>query len=156
MKRLVTYFSCSGITKRAGEKLANMLNCDVFEIKPLKEYTEKDLDWMDKESRTTLEMQDEMNRPEILNKLSNFNSYDIIYIGFPIWWYEAPRIINTFLESYDFSGKTIVLYCTSGGSTIEKAYNKLKSKYDYNFKSLGNINSLDEDTLNKKLKQLEL
>lgn len=111
---------------------------------------------MDKESRTTLKMQDEMNRPEILNKLSNFNSYDIIYIGFPIWWYEAPRIIDTFLESYDFSGKTIMLYCTSGGSTIEKAYNKLKSKYDYNFKSLGNINSLDEDTLNKKLKQLEL
>ncbi len=156
MKRLVTYFSCSGITKSAGDKLADLLNCDVFEIKPLKEYTEKDLDWMDKESRTTLEMQDEMNRPEILNKLSNFDSYDIIYIGFPIWWYEAPRIINTFLESYDFSGKTIVLYCTSGGSTIEKAYNKLKSKYDYIFKSLGNINSLDEDTLNKKLKQLEL
>ena len=126
---LVVYFSCSGETKKVAEELKSVLNCDIFEIVPETLYTDRDLDWNDKNSRSTIEMGDERCRPRIRNRIDNIDKYDTIYLGFPIWWYTAPRIINTFLESYDFSNKKVVLYCTSGGSSIDKTYNDLKNSY---------------------------
>lgn len=116
MKTLVAYFSAGGVTRNAAENLAEAAGADLFEIKPTVLYTEKDLDWMDKNSRSSVEMQDKTARPEIAEKLSDMESYDLIFLGFPIWWYVAPKIIHTFLESYDFSGKKIILFATSGGS----------------------------------------
>ena len=115
-KSLVTYFSASGVTKKVAEKLAEAAGADLFEIKPEVAYTEADLNWMDKKSRSSIEMNDKSFRPAIAEKCNNMADYDVVYVGFPIWWYVAPTIINTFLESYDFSGKTIVLFATSGGS----------------------------------------
>ena len=115
-KSLVTYFSASGVTKKVAEKLAEAAGADLFEIKPEVAYTEADLNWMDKKSRSSIEMNDKSFRPAIAEKYNNMADYDVVYVGFPIWWYVAPTIINTFLESYDFSGKTIVLFATSGGS----------------------------------------
>lgn len=126
---LVVYFSCSGETKKVAEELKSILNCDIFEIVPETLYTDRDLDWNDKNSRSTIEMGDESCRPRIRNRIDNIDKYDTIYLGFPIWWYTAPRIINTFLDSYDFSNKKVVLYCTSGGSSIDKTYNDLKNSY---------------------------
>lgn len=126
---LVVYFSCSGETKKVAEELKKALNCDIFEIVPETLYTDRDLDWNDKNSRSTIEMDDESCRPAIGNKIDSIDKYDTIYLGFPIWWYTAPRIINTFLESYDFSNKKVILYCTSGGSSIDKTYNDLKNSY---------------------------
>lgn len=126
---LVVYFSCSGETKKVAEELKSVLNCDIFEIVPETLYTDRDLDWNDKNSRSTIEMGDESCRPRIRNRIDNIDKYDTIYLGFPIWWYTAPRVINTFLESYDFSNKKVVLYCTSGGSSIDKTYNDLKNSY---------------------------
>ena len=128
-KKLVVYFSCSGETKKVGEFIGSTLDCDIFEIVPEELYTNKDLDWEDKTSRSTLEMNDKSSRPSIKNKIDNIEEYDTIYLGFPIWWYTAPRIINTFLESYDFINKKVILYCTSGGSSIDSTYNDLKNTY---------------------------
>ena len=115
-KTLVAYFSASGSTAEVAKEIAKLADADLFEIKPAKPYTSEDLDWTDKSSRTTIEMQDEKSRPEIAERLSNPEDYDTIFLGFPIWWYVAPHIINNFLESYDFSGKTIRPFFTSGGS----------------------------------------
>ena len=125
-KNLVAYFSCTGTTKSLAENLAKTVDGDLFEIKPKKEYTSSDLNWMDKSSRSSLEMNDKNSRPEILNKVNNMDDYDTVFLGFPIWWYVAPKIINTFLESYDFSGKTIITFCTSGGSSMGKTLQELK------------------------------
>ena len=125
-KNLVAYFSCTGTTKSLAENLAKAVDGDLFEIKPKKEYTSSDLNWMDKSSRSSLEMNDKNSRPEILNKVNNIDEYDTVFLGFPIWWYVAPKIINTFLESYDFSGKTIITFCTSGGSSMGKTLQELK------------------------------
>lgn len=119
-KILVAYFSASGVTKNAAEKLAKAANADLFEIKPVRPYTDADLNWMDKKSRSTVEMNDLSSRPEIANKCENMGSYDVVFVGFPIWWYVEPRIIDTFLESYDFSGKTVIPFATSGGSGLGK------------------------------------
>ena len=126
---LVVYFSCSGETKKVAEELKSVLNCDIFEIVPETLYTDRDLDWNDKNSRSTIEMGNESCRPRIRNRIDNIDKYDTIYLGFPIWWYTAPKIINTFLDSYDFSNKKVILYCTSGGSSIDKTYNDLKDSY---------------------------
>ena len=126
---LVVYFSCSGETKKVAEELKSVLNCDIFEIVPETVYTDRDLDWNDKNSRSTVETDDESWRPRIRNRIDNIDKYDTIYLGFPIWWYTAPKIINTFLDSYDFSNKKVILYCTSGGSSIDKTYNDLKDSY---------------------------
>ena len=115
-KKLVAYFSASGVTKRVAEKLAEIAGADVFEIKPVQEYTRADLNWMDKKSRTSIEKENPSLRPEIADKVGNMEKYDVVFVGFPIWWYVAPNIINTFMESYDFSGKTIIPFATSGGS----------------------------------------
>ncbi len=126
MKKLVAYFSATGTTKAAAERLAAAAHADLFEIRPEKPYTAADLNWMDKKSRSTLEMNDKTSRPAIAGKLAGMADYDTVFLGFPIWWYVAPTIINTFLESYDFAGKTIILFATSGGSGLGKTAEALK------------------------------
>ncbi len=125
-KVLVAYFSASGITKGVAEKLANVVEGDLYEIIPEKPYTKADLNWMDKNSRSSIEMKDKSFRPAITGTVENMKEYDIIYVGFPIWWYVAPTIINTFLESYDLSGKTIIPFATSGGSGMGNTVEELK------------------------------
>ncbi len=126
MKKLVAYFSASGVTKSAAERLAKAAGADLFEIKPAAPYTRADLDWTNKKSRSSVEMNNPDSRPEIAERLSTMEEYDTIFIGFPIWWYVAPTIINTFLESYDFRGKTIIPFATSGGSGMGKTVEVLK------------------------------
>ena len=126
MKTLVAYFSASGVTKRAAQALAQAAGADLYEIRPEVPYTRADLNWMDKKSRSTLEMQDKSSRPAIIKGDLDVSGYDTILLGFPIWWYIAPTIINTFLESYDFSGKKIVLFATSGGSGFGRAVQYLQ------------------------------
>ena len=126
MKKLVAYFSATGTTANVAEKIAQILNADLFEIKPKEKYTSSDLNWRDKNSRTTKECDNPSFRPEIDEKVKNFDRYDTVFIGFPIWWYKEPNIIDTFFESYDFSGKKIVLFATSGGSGLGKTVDDLK------------------------------
>ncbi len=126
MKKLVAYFSASGVTEAVAKKLAAIAEADLFEIKPKVAYTTADLNWMDKKSRSSVEMSNPDSRPEIANTLANMHEYDIVFLGFPIWWYVAPTIINTFLESYDFAGKTIVPFATSGGSGMGKTIDVLR------------------------------
>lgn len=126
MKSLVAYFSASGVTKKAAEMLAEAIKGDIFEIKPAVPYTQADLNWLDKSSRSSVEMKDKSSRPEIAEKIDSIEEYDVIFLGFPIWWYVAPTIINTFLEGYDFTGKKIVLFATSGGSGFGKTVENLK------------------------------
>lgn len=125
-KKLVAYFSASGVTAAAAKTLAEAANADLYEIKPAVPYTKADLNWMDKQSRSSLEMQNKTFRPAIADTNAKIADYDVIFVGFPIWWYVAPTIINTFLESYDFSGKTVVLFATSGGSGFGKTLDELK------------------------------
>ena len=126
-KKLVAYFSASGVTAKVAETLAEAIGADIFEIEPKVPYTEADLNWMDKKARSTIEMSDPASRPEIAVKRDNMKDYDTIFVGFPIWWYVAPTIINTFLEAYDFSGKKIVLFATSGGSGFGNTVKELQS-----------------------------
>lgn len=125
-KKLVAYFSASGVTAGAAKLLAEAIGADLYEIKPEVPYTTADLNWNDKQARSTIEMNDPSFRPALAGKNANIAAYGIVFVGFPIWWYVAPTIINTFLETYDFSGKTIVPFATSGGSgfgrTMEKLY----------------------------------
>lgn len=116
MKTLVAYFSASGTTKMVANRLAGAIGADLFEIEPKIPYSNKDLDWTDENSRSSLEMKNGSSRPEVANMVLNIEQYDKIFVGFPIWWYVAPTIINTFLEQYNLSGKTIVPFATSGGS----------------------------------------
>lgn len=125
-KKLVAYFSASGVTAKTAKILAEAADADIYEIKPAVPYTSADLNWMDKSARSTIEMHDKTSRPSIADKDAKIEEYDTIFIGFPIWWYVAPTIINTFLESYDFSGKTIILFATSGGSGFGKTVENLK------------------------------
>jgi flavodoxin len=129
-KKLVAYFSASGITRNVAKALSEASNADLYEIKPQVPYTEADLDWTDKKSRSTIEMQDKAFRPAIADKNANVDAYDVIFVGFPIWWYKAPTIINTFLESYDFAGKTIILFATSGSSGFGETVANLKGSVD--------------------------
>lgn len=127
MKKLVVYFSASGVTKKAAERLAKAAGADFFEIKPAAPYTRADLDWTNTKSRSSVEMNDPDSRPEIAERLSDMEDYDAVFIGFPIWWYVAPAIINTFVESYDFSEKTMIPFATSGGSGMGKTVEVLKT-----------------------------
>lgn len=120
MKKLVAYFSASGTTKQVATRLAQAIGADIFEIEPTVPYTDEDLDWTNKHSRSTVEMGNHNSRPAVKTKLDNISQYDTIFVGFPIWWYIAPTIINTFLEQYDLSGITIVPFATSGGSGMGK------------------------------------
>ena len=126
-KTLVAYFSATGTTAQAAKLLAKAAGADLYEIRPAVPYTKADLNWMDDKSRSSLEMHDPSSRPAIAGRAENMDAYDRIFLGFPIWWYVAPAIINSFLESYDFSGKTIILFATSGGSGFGKAGEVLKS-----------------------------
>ena len=124
-KKLVAYFSASGVTAKVAQTLAEAIDADIFEIAPKVPYTRADLNWMDKNARSTIEMNDPTSRPEIEAKPGNMNEYDIVFVGFPIWWYVAPTIINTFLESCNLTGKTIIPFATSGGSGMGKTNEKL-------------------------------
>lgn len=128
-KTLVAYFSASGVTERAAKAVADAAGADIFEIKPETLYTSADLDWMDKKSRSTIEMNDPACRPAMAAKLENADQYDTIFVGFPVWWYVEPRIIDTFLDSIDLSGKTIIPFATSGGSGIKNCEKHLKELY---------------------------
>ena len=130
MKTLVAYFSASGITASVAKEVASAANADLYEIKPEVRYTSADLNWMDKKSRSSVEMSNPASRPEIVKDLPDLSQYDTVIIGFPIWWYVAPTIINTFLESGDFSGKKIALFATSGGSGFGKTVQNLKPSVD--------------------------
>ena len=124
-KKLVAYFSASGVTAKVAQTLAETIGADIFEIVPKIPYTEADLNWMDEKARSTIEMNDSSSRPEIESKRDNMSEYDTIFVGFPFWWYVAPTIINTFLESYDLTGKTIIPFATSGTSGMGKTNEKL-------------------------------
>lgn len=125
-RKLVAYFSASGVTAKVAEMLADAVGADIYEIRPAVPYTKADLNWMDKKSRSTIEMNDKTIRPVIADQDAQIDQYETIFLGFPIWWYVAPTIINTFLESYDFSGKKIILFATSGGSKFGKTVEELK------------------------------
>ena len=125
-KTLVAYFSASGTTAKLAKTLAKTVGADLHEIQPEKPYTTADLNWQDSKSRSSKEMNDKSFRPAVANKVENMAQYDTIFVGFPIWWYVAPTIINTFLENYDFSGKRIVLFATSGGSGFGNTIKELK------------------------------
>ena len=127
MKNLVVYFSASGVTEKLAKRLAEAIGSDIFEIVPRQKYTDKDLDWTDKNSRSSLEMADINSRPEIVGKVEDFNGYDNIFIGFPIWWYREPSVVDTFLEQYDFKNKRIIPFATSGGSGMGDTYKYIQS-----------------------------
>ena len=129
MKTLVAYFSATGTTEAVAKDLAEVTGGTLYEIKPEVKYTAADLDWRDKSSRSSVEMQDKNSRPAIVKDLKDADSYDVVYLGFPVWWYTAPTIINTFLESYDFEGKTVIFFATSGGSSIDKANKDFAEAY---------------------------
>ena len=117
-KALVAYFSASGVTAKVAEKLAGAIGADLYEIKPEQAYTDADLNWLDKQSRSTVEMNDRSSRPAIGNKVENMEQYDTVFVGFPVWWYREPSIIDTFMEAYNFDGKTVIPFATSGGSGL--------------------------------------
>ena len=150
-KILVSYFSASGVTKNVAEKIANAINGDLFEIEPTQKYTLEDLDWTNKQSRSSIEMQDKTFRPQILNKVSNITEYDTVVLGFPVWWYTAPTIINTFIEENNLEGKKIYVFVTSGGSGSEGRFRDLKNTYkNLNFISNKRFTGreTDEDYIN--------
>lgn len=129
-KTLVAYFSASGVTAKTAKRVAEAAGADLFEIRPQEPYTKEDLDWMNKQSRSSVEMNDPSSRPAIADKVADMKQYDTVIIGFPIWWYVAPTIINTFLESYDFSNKKLALFATSGGSGFGKTVERLQPLVD--------------------------
>ena len=125
-KTLIAYFSACGVTARAAREMADAIGADLYEICPAAPYTDADLNWMDKKSRSTLEMNDPACRPAIASQVERMEQYDTVFVGFPVWWYVEPRIVDTFLESYDFTGKTMIPFATSGGSGISKAEKSLR------------------------------
>lgn len=148
-KTLVAYFSASGVTKKVAQALSVAANADIYEIKPTIPYSKADLNWMNKQSRSSLEMKDLNCHPEIANKVDDMSNYDAIFLGFPIWWYREPSIIDTFLESYDFNNKKIILFATSGGSGFGKTVEGLK-------KIVPNANIAEGKLLNGTIKETEL
>ncbi len=127
-KVLVSYFSASGVTKGVAEKIAAAVNGDLFEIEPVQKYTKEDLNWMNNKSRSSVEMNENI-RPEVLHKVNNLAEYDTLCLGFPIWWYKEPTIIDKFLEENDMAGKTIYVFATSGSSTIDSSYESIKNNF---------------------------
>lgn len=141
-KILVSYFSASGVTKEVAGKIATVTGGELFEIEPVNLYTEEDLDWMNKQSRSSIEMRDSSSRPEIKNKISNLDDYDTVLLGFPVWWDLAPTIINTFLEENNLENKKIYVFATSGGSSVDNSFNTLKNTYrNLNFMSAKRFSS---------------
>ncbi|MCI7349515.1 MAG: flavodoxin [Ruminococcus sp.] len=155
-KKLVAYFSASGVTKSAAERLAKAAGADLFEIKPEQPYSKADLDWTNKKSRSSVEMSSPDSRPEIAESLDNMADYDVVFVGFPIWWYVAPTIINTFLESYDFSGKTVIPFATSGGSGMGKTEEILHKICPAKWKNGRVLNRASDNDLNKWVAELNV
>ena len=144
-KSLVVYFSATGNTKAVAEILSEVTSADLFEIVPETPYTAEDLDWHNSESRTSVEMRDPSSRPAIVSDDLDISAYDKIFLGFPIWWYTAPTIVNTFIEAHDFSGKTVVVFVTSGSSSSDKAVEDLSSRYPaITFINVGRLNNATE------------
>ncbi len=149
-KVLVAYFSATGVTKGVAQQLAELTGGTLHEIQPEQPYTDADLDWRNKQSRSSVEMQDLKSRPAITGKLQNMKDYDVVYVGFPIWWYTCPTIVNTFMEAYDFQGKTLIPFATSGGSSIKKACEDLKATYpSLSWKEGKLLNRASKDDLKK-------
>lgn len=155
-KMLVTYFSCTNTTKGVAEKLANEIGADLKEIKPEVPYTNADLNWQDRNSRSTIESKDKTTRPAIIKDIENMQDYDVVFVGYPIWWYGAPTIINTFLESYDFSGKTIIPFATSGGSGIGNLEEIKVSSTNSNWKSGKLLNAINSDIIKRWMEELAI
>lgn len=154
MKTLVAYFSATGTTKKAAQQLAEIVGADLYEITPEKPYTDADLDWTNKQSRSSVEMKDLSSRPAIKGLVENIGQYETVYIGFPIWWYTAPTIINTFIEANDLKGKTLVPFATSGGSTITKSCEDLKKSYpDLKWKQGKLLNSINRTEIEAWVKE---
>lgn len=149
MKALVAYFSATGVTAQAANTLASAIGADLYEIKPAVPYSAADLNWMDKGSRSSVEMRDARSRPALAAADAPVAGYDVIFLGFPVWWYVAPTIVNTFLEAYDFTGKTIVLFATSGGSGLGKSAAGLRA-------SAPGAKIMDGRLLNGRLNEAEL
>ena len=155
-KTLVAYFSATGITKEAATRLAGVADADLYEIVPEVRYTAADLDWRDKNSRSSVEMADKSSRPAIAGKVENMEQYDTVFVGFPIWWYIAPTIVNTFLEQYDLEGKTIVPFFTSGGSGAGETLTYLKpSAPGANWVEPKNFNHLDDEGIKTWVESLK-
>lgn len=156
--KLVAFFSASGVTAALAQRLSRAAGADLFEIKPAVPYTSADLDWTNASSRSSVEMKNPASRPEIAEKLPSMADYDVIFLGFPIWWYVAPTIINTFLESYDFSGKTIALFATSGGSPMGRTLEILRPLCNASVKwfPAKMLNGATDSDLNAWLKSLKL
>lgn len=147
-KVLVAYFSATGTTRAVAQRLAKAANADIFEITPAQEYTDADLDWTNKQSRTTIEMKDPASRPELARTCEDIAKYDIVYIGFPVWWYVAPHIINSFVEAHNLQGKVLVPFATSGGTGIAECVKPLRETYptlDWRDGKL--LNSPSDDTI---------
>ena len=146
-KILVSYFSASGVTKEVASKIAEYIGGDLFEIEPVNKYTSEDLDWTNKQSRSSIEMSNPSSRPEVKNKVSNLNDYDTILIGFPVWWDLAPTIINTFIEENNLENKKIYVFATSGGTSVNNSFNTLKNTYsNLNFISAKRLSSSVSDS----------
>ena len=157
-RKLVAFFSASGVTAALAQRLSRAAGADLFEIKPAVPYTSADLDWTNASSRSSVEMKNPASRPEIAEKLPSMADYDVVFLGLPIWWYVAPTIINTFLESYDFSGKTIALFATSGGSPMGRTLEILRPLCNASVKWLPAkmLNGATDSDLNAWLKSLKL
>lgn len=152
-KTLIAYFSCSGRTKSVAHEIAKIIDGDLFEIVPVELYNSEDLDWTNDNSRTSIEMKDENCRPQIKNLPNNIFEYDKIYLGFPVWWYREPSIIDTFIEQNDLVGKEIYIFVTSGSSTYEGSLKHLKEKYtDLNFVDGRTLNNASENEIKKWIK----
>ena len=148
-KKIVCYFSASGSTKKVAENISEAINGDLFEIEPVQKYTKDDLNWMNKNSRSSVEMADKSSRPQIVNKIDNLSDYDTVVIWFPVWWYTAPTIINTFIEENDLTNKNIYVFVTSGSSNQAKSFKDLKETYT-------NLNFIDAKRFNGREKQKEI
>ncbi|MBQ6040499.1 MAG: NAD(P)H-dependent oxidoreductase [Oscillospiraceae bacterium] len=144
-KKLVAFFSAGGRTAKAAQKLADAAGADLYEIRPAVPYTGEDLNWMNKQSRSSIEMQDHSSRPAVAEPDADIAAYDTVYVGFPVWWYIAPTVINTFLERYDFSGKKIVLFATSGGSGFGQTAEYLRPSAPGAEIIEGKVNPKDKD-----------
>lgn len=145
-KNLICYFSATGTTKNIAQTLSSLIGADLFEIEPVNKYTSKDLDWNDKNSRTTIESEDESIKPEVKSGVENLDNYENIIIGFPVWWYKEPSIIDTFIEENDLTHKNVYVFVTSGGSSFAGSLKHLKEKYpNINFVSGKTLNSVNSD-----------
>jgi flavodoxin len=149
---LVAFFSAEGNTKKEAERLSKILNCDLFEIKPITPYTKSDLNWMNPFSRSSKEMHKKDSRPELLEKLDSIEKYDTIYIGFPIWWYTCPHIINTFIESYDLTNKKIKVFFTSGSTKEEVIVKSMNNLYPNLVTSVKRFNGISDEEIKEWIK----